>query len=196
MDNRAVHFLSDFAGKSPTTLIKRYDRKLHVYKQVECPGVVKEYIKFMGGIVIFDSFIALYRTKMHCTRRYYLKIFVHFLNASIVNAWLQYHQDYKIMGFAKKDILTPWDLKASVAKWEAILDSRDRIYTEKKRGNVVNFPSSSVRRDGIDHLPLSIDKRAMCKNPKCKSQVKTVQNVKYICVFLKSDAFMIFIPIE
>ena len=164
-------------------MIKRYDRKLHVYKQVECPGVVKEYNKFMGGIDIFDSFIALYRTKMHCTRRYYLKIFFHFLDASIVNAWLQYRRDYKIMGFAKKDIFTLLDFKASVAKWlttYGTTHSRKRFSTietefllKKKRGNVVNLPSSSVRRDGIDHLPLSIDKRAMCKNPKCKSQVKS-----------------------
>ena len=68
----------------------------------------ERYNKFMGGKDIVDSFIALYPTKKHCTRRYYLKIFFHFLDASNINAWLQYRRGYtfvKLWVSRKKTLL-------------------------------------------------------------------------------------------
>ena len=41
----------------------------------------------MGGIDVFDSYIALYRTKLKSTKKYYLKIYFHTLNMMVINCW-------------------------------------------------------------------------------------------------------------
>ena len=203
MDNRPVHFLSSFVGYEPSTTVRRFDRKAHVYKTVECPASVKEYNKFMGGVDAFDSFISLYRIKLQCNRRYYLKIFFHFLDMAVVNAWLEYRRDCADSELPKKDWLKLWHFKQVIAsdltKNGSILKRRrySAVETEyllkRKRGNTENIPTNTVRRDGMDHLPKSVANRAKCKNPNCKSQVKTIciKCKIHLSVCQKSNDFLV-----
>ncbi|KAK3768972.1 hypothetical protein RRG08_054822 [Elysia crispata] len=88
-DNRTVDLLSSYIGPEPLTKVKRYDKKQKSMISVECPAVVIEYNKFMGGIDLHDSLTALYRYHIK-SRRWYMYIFFYTFNMMVVNAWLRH----------------------------------------------------------------------------------------------------------
>ncbi len=58
-DNKAFHLLMTFSGVYPLGEVKRFDRKLKSEVQVKCPAAVFTYVKFMGGVDLLDSLLAL-----------------------------------------------------------------------------------------------------------------------------------------
>ncbi|KAH9642115.1 hypothetical protein HF086_007425 [Spodoptera exigua] len=75
--------------------IKRYSKEEKGKVDVDCPQIVKEYNKQMGGVDLADMLVALYRIPMK-TRRWYMGIFVQLADILINNAWLMYRQTRKI----------------------------------------------------------------------------------------------------
>ncbi|KAK3763388.1 hypothetical protein RRG08_042178 [Elysia crispata] len=95
-DNRTVDLLSSYIGPEPLTKVKRYDKKQKSMISVECPAVVIEYNKFMGGIDLHDSLTALYRYHIK-SRRWYMYIFFYTLNMMVVNAWLRHRHHARLL---------------------------------------------------------------------------------------------------
>lgn len=58
---------------------------------VDCPRVVQVYNRHMGGVDLLDSIIGRYRITMR-SKKWYFKLFYHFLDMSLVNAWLLYRR--------------------------------------------------------------------------------------------------------
>ena len=56
-----MHLVSSFAGAYPTSTVQRWDRKEKKSFQVQCLSAIMIYNKFMGGVDLMDSLIALYR---------------------------------------------------------------------------------------------------------------------------------------
>ena len=48
----------------------------------------------MGGVDLLDSIIGRYRIAMR-SKKWYFKLFYHFLDMSLVNAWLLYRRVYE-----------------------------------------------------------------------------------------------------
>ena len=67
-DNDVVTVLSSDAGLEPVHTIKRYDRISKKKVVVNCPSVIKEYNKKMGGIDKSNRLTHFYKTPMHSTR--------------------------------------------------------------------------------------------------------------------------------
>lgn len=86
-DTRPVHLISTYAGVEETTAIRRYDRKRKEYINVQCPEIVTEYNKFMGGIDLMDSLTALYKYSLR-SNRWTMFIWHHMTHVALVNAWL------------------------------------------------------------------------------------------------------------
>ena len=59
------------------------------YINVQCPEVVREYNKSMGGVDSSDMLISLYRTQVK-TKIWYIKVLFHCIDIAKVNAWLLY----------------------------------------------------------------------------------------------------------
>ena len=77
--------------------------------------MVKEYNLFMGGVDLLDGLISYYRITLR-SRKWYLKIFFHFIDLGIVTAWIRYKADMQIAGMEKKDILDSLGFRAEVAE--------------------------------------------------------------------------------
>ena len=95
-DNKPVHILSTIKSgliechrrlQNETT--KQWERV--TYPQ---PSIIKVYNKTMGGTDSFDQRLSYFRPSVK-TRRYPPRIFVHFLNASVVNASIIHKQFHK-----------------------------------------------------------------------------------------------------
>ncbi|EEC06369.1 hypothetical protein IscW_ISCW004742, partial [Ixodes scapularis] len=59
---------------------------------VECFSMVMEYNKFMGGVDLLDSLIALHRISL-CTKKYYLRLFFQYVDLATLKAWLLYRRN-------------------------------------------------------------------------------------------------------
>ena len=115
-DNRGVHLISNFVGSQPMTSIQRYDRISRQFISISCPAAIKEYNAFMGSIDAFDSYIALYRTKLKSTKKYYLKLYFHMLDMMVINSWLLYRREELHSGTPRKSLMKLWDLKYQTAQ--------------------------------------------------------------------------------
>lgn len=63
-DNRGVTLLSNFAALEPQSTVMRWDSKRKRHIDIECPSIVMIYNKFMGGVDLLDSILALYRINL------------------------------------------------------------------------------------------------------------------------------------
>ena len=181
-DNRGVHILSNFVSSQPLAEISRYDRKSQENIMLPCPAAIQYYNKFMGGIDSFDNYIALYRTKIKASKKFYLKIYFHIIDMMVINSWLLYRRESTAMGIPKKNLMPLWDFKNSIAqtmchvftamKRPRFSEVSHGVPVKKKKGPTAVLPTDDVRRDSKDHLPLT-QSRGRWKNPGCTSIVKT-----------------------
>lgn len=75
-DNNVVHIASTYVGVEPMGIVERWSQKDQKKKNIQCPQLVLQYNKGMGGVDLADMPISLYRIKIK-TRRWYIKIFWH-----------------------------------------------------------------------------------------------------------------------
>lgn len=64
--------------------------------------MVKQYNRHMGGVDLLDSLIGRYRIKMW-SRKWYMRLFYHLLDITVINAWLlmrRYNKDKPVMKLA------------------------------------------------------------------------------------------------
>ena len=182
MDSKPVTLLTTFESAEPTSVVKRWDRKEKKKVEVPCPKAVKTYNQFMGGVDLFDSLIGLYRIKLR-SKKYYHRIFFHFLDLSVVTAWLSYRKDCDEMGISVNKGKTLMEFKLAISnalakEGQFVARRRGRPSTgveithdiKKARGhNTKPIPPKCVRRDHVDHLPIFKEKRGRCKLPGCSS---------------------------
>ncbi|XP_065368731.1 piggyBac transposable element-derived protein 3-like [Calliphora vicina] len=177
-DNKYVTLISSFAGTQPETSLKRYDRKLKKTIDVKCPNVIKEYNRHMGGVDLLDSLMGRYKIKVK-SRKWYIRMFYHLLDLTMVNAWLAYKRVLKQNGSQDSDILKQVDFRAEVAeclcKIETSAPKRGRpstveqqIKAKKKKGPAQTLPPQEVRQDKYGHWPVTLESKMRCKFPNCK----------------------------
>uniref|UniRef100_A0AAZ1XVK0 PiggyBac transposable element-derived protein domain-containing protein n=1 Tax=Oreochromis aureus TaxID=47969 RepID=A0AAZ1XVK0_OREAU len=125
----------------------------------------EEYNTFMGGIDLLDACIARYKYHMK-SRRWYLYLFWQTIMLGVVNAWLIYCRDCKLLGVQKP--LKQRTFQAEVAT--------SLILWKSHRGVRVGVPED-VRTDEVAHWPVKCEKRGRCKN--CKVNATTTLCEKY-----------------
>ncbi|XP_028657085.1 piggyBac transposable element-derived protein 3-like [Erpetoichthys calabaricus] len=177
-DDRVVNLMSTFASAEPKANCKRYDKKTKQTITIDCPAIVKTYNQFMGGVDLMDSLIALYRIHIR-SKKYYHKLFFHFIDVTVVNSWLLYRRDCESLQLPKKKIQSLQEFKMSIT--EALLleeksnrptkrgrpstSSTDVEFANKKRRGPAtkSIPGSDIRLDGLHHYP-EVTNRGRCKN--------------------------------
>lgn len=174
-DNKLVTLLSTFAGSEPSGEVKRYISKEKMHKQIKCPSVVLIYNVHMGGVDLLDSMLGYYRITIR-SKKWYLRLFFHMLDLTVVNAWLLFRRKKQ----AKLPLL---EFKAAVSEGlcragkscerkrpgRPSWDVEAAIQEKKKKGPAAPMPPQDVRLDRVGHMPCWSEKRQRCKLPSCNS---------------------------
>lgn len=177
MDNREVHTASTYAGAVPEDTAKRFDKKTKTIVDISRPYAISEYNSFMGGVDMADRMIAHYPHGLK-SKKWYLRVFFHLMNVSLVNAWLCYKNSID----NKMDLLT---FKSSVANTLIITGLSDG----KKRGRPSSMSPGSgslkkkkvtanvipeLRYDSTGHWPQKIPemREQRCRFEDCKKKTR------------------------
>ncbi|XP_057685429.1 piggyBac transposable element-derived protein 3-like isoform X7 [Corythoichthys intestinalis] len=182
-DNTGVIVASTFASALPVSNIQRWDRKLKREVSVECPRIISLYNKFMGGVDALDGLIAYYRIHIK-SRKYYHRLFFHFVDMVIVNSWLLYRRDADSLDIPRKKQIDLLSFRASIAhalceqgkespnrkRGRSSIDVDKDFEVKKRRGPAAPIPAKEIRTDAVGHWPVLENTRQRCKLPKCTGQ--------------------------
>jgi hypothetical protein len=173
-DNKLVTLMSTYCGVEPKSLIERFDKKSKNKTTVECPFIIKEYNRFMGGVDTLDSLIGRNKIQMR-SRKWFVRLFYHLLDLTTVNSWLLYKRVKEEKMEPVKYTLADWrkELAFCLTKTDVIRKSRGRpslleaeLQNVKKRRPTTSTPKD-VRKDMLGHWPRFQDKKGRCKIPNC-----------------------------
>uniref|UniRef100_A0A3B5LTQ1 PiggyBac transposable element-derived protein domain-containing protein n=1 Tax=Xiphophorus couchianus TaxID=32473 RepID=A0A3B5LTQ1_9TELE len=107
LDSSVIHMASTCAGQSPEDTAQRWLKKEQAKISVQRPYSVALYNQHMGGVDLVDQCVAMYPHRRR-NKRWYIRVFFHFLDVTVVNAW----RLYLMSGLEKMNLLI---FKASVA---------------------------------------------------------------------------------
>ncbi|XP_050059682.1 piggyBac transposable element-derived protein 3-like [Aphis gossypii] len=172
-DNKLVTLLSSYCGILPEMSINRFDKKSKRNMEVKCPSIIKEYNRHMGGVDLLDSLIGRYKIKIR-TKKWYMRVWYHLIDISIVNAWLLYRRVENENGRVPK--LSLFDFRTEVAfslttsvstpkRGRPSNEEREQIKIPKKHTHSIT--PEDIRRDGLHHWPEYKETRQRCKYEKC-----------------------------
>ncbi|XP_063634940.1 piggyBac transposable element-derived protein 3-like [Cydia splendana] len=164
-DNKVVTLASTFAGQNPISDVSRYDKKQSKYIDIKRPFVVAEYNRHMGGVDLIDSIMGIYKIQLR-SKRWPMRLFYHYLDLSIANAWLLYKRVCKHKIIPKKSIKGSADFRLDVAASLCQMGTKSstttrrsletEIVAKKRKGPTQHAPPQAVRQDQIGHWPYFI----------------------------------------
>lgn len=117
-DTKVVTLASSFVGKLPVSSVERYDKKQKKKVSVDSPAIIHEYNKHMGGVDLLDSLIGRHKIGIR-SKKWYLRIFYHLIDLTIVNAWILYKRVIKSKvekGKTKEKILNLWEFRINISE--------------------------------------------------------------------------------
>lgn len=194
-DNKSVRLASSYVGIKPFEHVNpnhqpskasRYDRKKKQHVEIDCPEIIKEYNRHMGGVDLMDGLMGRYHVRAK-TRDAASRLFYHLIDMSATNAYLLYRRihaekmndskstsdvNLKLLDLAKfrEEIaagLIKYSSKRVIGRPSTLVD---RPSTSNSRpstpvlGQVVPVghraihPVADVRYDGFDHFPVWLPK--------------------------------------
>ena len=111
----------------------------------------------MGGVDLLDSIMGRYKIKMR-SKKSYFRLFYHFLDMTIVNAWLLYRRvnqnNFPLYLFRTEiaDCLCRTEKVLSSKRGRPSADLELQLEAKKKRGPTARIPPKDVRQDKIIFL--------------------------------------------
>ncbi|KAM3965016.1 piggyBac transposable element-derived protein 3-like [Aphomia sociella] len=203
-DNKAVLTASNCTGGTLKDIVKRYDKSAKCYIDVDAPKIVTSYNAFMGGVDILDQSMEYYRTYMK-TRKWTLKVILHFMDLAIVNAWRLYKCDSLAKGVPKNRIQDLLAFRFEIAETFMITPDRERrqyfpLVEQQEnlsfRYKPANDPAIGKRYDGYDHLPIFDDIKAprKCRLETCssRSKIRCRKCNVYLCLSRDKDCYYLY----
>lgn len=157
-DNKFVSLISSYVGLLPTTKARRYCRAENKKIEIDCPNVITEYNRFMGGVDLLGSHIGCCKIKMK-SQKWTMRVFYHYLDMMVINSWLIYKNVMKKKGLP---VLEQRPFRIEVAQCLAKMGTnsvspnkrgRPTISpVQKKRSRVSVIPPNAIQLDGVGHL--------------------------------------------
>ncbi|KAI8432777.1 hypothetical protein MSG28_013736 [Choristoneura fumiferana] len=182
-DNKVVTLASTFAGQNPISDVRRYDKKQSKYIEIKRPFVVGEYNRHMGGVDLIDSIMGIYKIELR-SKRWPMRLFFHYLDLTMANAWLLYKRICKSKNLPEKSVKASADFRLDVAVTLCQMGTKssattrrpieNEICAKKHKGPAQHAPPQAVRQDQIGHWPQWADKKIRCKFPKCTGFTHTM----------------------
>lgn len=179
-DRKIVHMISSYAGLEPKDTAKRWDGKNKTYINVERPNAVAVYNKYMGGVDMCDRMVAHYPHKTK-NKKFYLRIFFHFMNVALVNSWILYKQK-------TKNSMSFLQFKSEIAN--SLLENNKRTVTAGRPSISPPHPpqplkkrarydcDDAIRTDGVGHYPQFLPNKANCL--RCR-YIDCAKKTSYMC---------------
>ncbi|KAL4100682.1 hypothetical protein QTP88_020716 [Uroleucon formosanum] len=171
-------------GAEPHQIVKRWSKVENKEINVNCPAIIQYYNQNMGGVDLCNQQMEAYRTWIK-TKKWTLKVAVHFIDLAIVNAWMEYKNDAIKMNIPRKNIKDLLEFKISVAKEWLSTPTKKRINEETNSDSneeppvkVQNYrspiPSEMKRYDSYDHWPEvdNLSTARNCRKEGCKSRTR------------------------
>lgn len=101
-NNRDVLLVSTYVGVLPLMSLKlnpnvqpakimRYARTEHAHKDIDCPYIIHEYNRHMGGVDLMDGLMGRYHIRAK-TRNVMTRLFYHLIDMAATNAHILYHR--------------------------------------------------------------------------------------------------------
>ncbi len=178
-DNKPVLLMSVVHGTQPEDTCQRWDKKMKQYVTVSRPSIIREYNNKMGGVDLMDRMISYYRMSTR-TKKWTMRMVMHFTDLALANSWLLYRKDHAICAGPKTRPIQFLQFRMEVATIllaqhhgaDADLSTQSEEEEDSNQGvkrHVTELPHVSVRRRANAHLPEMIGlKNAMrCRRLGC-----------------------------
>lgn len=205
-DSKPVTLASTAYGQDPIGTVKRWNKEQKCRLEITCPAIVMEYNKNMGGVDICDQMMECYRTWLK-SKKWTLKVALHFLDLSVVNSWMEYRLNCRSKSMPRKSVKDLLSFRLEIA--EALLFTPKRKFNELNESSSSDeeeqtrtnnkcspLPGSSKRLDGGDHWPV-VDKlktARACRLKQCNSRTRTrcEKCDVYLCLTSDKNCFKTF----
>lgn len=200
-DNKCVRLLSTYVGVEPFASMNvaagqpakaaRYNRKDRNYVQTDCPQLIREYNRHMGGVDLMDGLVGRYKIGAK-TKDIMNRLFYHFIDIAVVNAYILQKRIYSeqcndsSVDSATVEEWKPLELalfRRTLAdslmtynsnpvrgrpSTTAAATSENRNSPVSLHGQKAKHQPPEIRYDGLNHWPIFF-KKMWCKHCK-KSQ--------------------------
>lgn len=208
-DNKQVILASTYVGAQPVENIERFDKKEKRRIAITCPKLIKEYNAHMGGVDLMDSFLGRYKIRIK-SRKWYMRIFYHLLDLSVINSWILYKKVSDKNGVPAKNILNLANFRSELADTlckYAPTTTRGRPSTSspsstsegpppkiRKGKPCQTLPPLEVRLDKTDHSQIRTETRSRCMMPSCHllSIIKCAKCNVHLCSKKSKDCYTVF----
>ncbi|XP_062849144.1 piggyBac transposable element-derived protein 3 [Trichomycterus rosablanca] len=193
-DNKPVVMLSVVHAEQPEDTCQRWSKKEKQYVTVRRPSIVCEYNSKMGGVDLADRMMSYYRMSVR-TKKWTIRMLMHFTDLALANSWLLYRRDNQENGTPRRAIKKFLEFRMEVA--QVFLNKCDTHVAgaeeenahrpqPSKRSRVTPVPHVSVRTTSAVHLPEMVDlKNPMrCRGQGCsgKSRVRCMTCNVFLCL--------------
>lgn len=92
MDNRSVLIMSNYISPLDKVTVERRLKGSNDKVKINCPKMINEYNKYMGGVDLMDQKKVTYEVDRRSKIKYYLRLFFDLLDISVNNACIVYNQ--------------------------------------------------------------------------------------------------------
>lgn len=199
LDSKSVNIASSWAGKKPTSTAERWDKRAKKKIDVMCPRAITLYNANMGGVDLLD--IQLHRLPSR-SKRWPNTLFAWLVDMALVNAYLLYRNDQRILGVDRPGSSKDYRLKVSLALLDGrndrkLVSKRGRPSTDQNRQEerqpMIRLPLHALRYDGVGHFPDFTSKKRCrhCKSKSFTSTFCTKCNVR-LCLHQARNCFLNF----
>ncbi|KAL3229423.1 hypothetical protein MRX96_023606 [Rhipicephalus microplus] len=146
--------LSTACGITPEGTCRRWSKEEREKVDVPQPHCIKIYNKNMGGVDLADRYVSYYRTKIR-TKKWTIRVFSHFLDLAVENAWIEYRNDCKLMDVAAKNILDQFEFKNRVAETliRAHVDEMQEAVNEVEQDLEIGETAALPKRTKVTSMP-------------------------------------------
>ncbi|KAL3172782.1 hypothetical protein MRX96_038957 [Rhipicephalus microplus] len=103
-DNGVVNMASTHLGVGNVGAVRRWSEASKAHVDIECPEVILDYNKYMGGVDKPHFIMSLYPMRTR-TSKWPVRVIFHFASFALCNSWLEYIRDANAEGLLKK---TQW----------------------------------------------------------------------------------------
>lgn len=204
-DNKSVLMASNCTGAENTDFVKRWDKQNKSYIDVSAPRVISNYNRHMGGVDVLDQMMEYYRAFLK-TKKWTLKVIIHFLDLAVANACRQYKINCEADKWPRKKVSDLLEFRMDVADAWMNIPGKSRQFSDDsdtevelptvKKKYMPPTPTVTKRYDGYDHLPTFDDIKAprSCRLETCTSRSKIccTKCKVYLCLSRGKDCFRLY----
>ncbi|XP_022174208.1 uncharacterized protein LOC111036488 [Myzus persicae] len=159
MDNKAVHFISNFHGSEITNVNRKNKDGSSV--SVKCPASVSDYNKYMGGVDHADRLRALYNIERK-SRKWWHRLFFGLLDIMFVNSYVVYCSLFGKMSVLeyRRSVVQGLLTKQTLGKKRPSTQIDKNV---KRRKNQFSLPQDVRTGNRGIHWPTFVKERRRCE---------------------------------